>query len=141
MAGRLGAGARSSRPSEAEVLDSHHDRAGARTILGARGRALVAAGRGPVRHRPDPVAAAAAADSARRLGRLVGIDVAPYVKQVEAAGDKAFVEAIVFREDEVPTDVAAGYEDDPRRARRSADDCRWRRPATSPRRSSAPSAR
>jgi cell division protein FtsI/penicillin-binding protein 2 len=56
------------------------------------------------------VPAAQAGDSARRLAQLVGVDVAPYVKQVKAAGDKAFVEAIVFREPDVPTAVTEGYE-------------------------------
>lgn len=55
---------------------------------------------------PKPVAVA----SAGRLARLVGIDAAPYVAQVEAAGDQAFVEAIVFRRDDVPVEVAQGYD-------------------------------
>jgi cell division protein FtsI/penicillin-binding protein 2 len=46
--------------------------------------------------------------SARALAQLVGIDVAPYVKAVEAAGDQAFVEAIVFRKEELPTEVSSG---------------------------------
>src|SRR4051812_10672288 len=48
------------------------------------------------------------AQSARALARLVGIDVGPYVKAVKAAGDQAFVEAIVFRTDEVPAQVKSG---------------------------------
>ena len=55
------------------------------------------------------VGAAQAPDSARRLAQLVGIDVASYVKQVKAAGPKAFVQAIVFRQDEVPPAVMQGY--------------------------------
>ena len=38
---------------------------------------------------------------------------AAYAKRVEAAGDKAFVEAIVYRADEVPESVGDGYEDIP----------------------------
>jgi cell division protein FtsI/penicillin-binding protein 2 len=53
---------------------------------------------------------AQAGQSARRLAQLVGVDAAPYAKRVEAAGDKAFVEAIVFRKDDVPTAVAQGYQ-------------------------------
>ncbi len=48
------------------------------------------------------------AQSARALARLVGIDVAPYVKAVEAAGAQAFVEAIVFRREELPAAVSSG---------------------------------
>jgi cell division protein FtsI/penicillin-binding protein 2 len=50
-----------------------------------------------------------APDSAKRLAQLVGIDVAPYVKQVKAAGPKAFVQAIAFRQGQVPPAVMAGY--------------------------------
>ncbi|HEX4686847.1 MAG TPA: penicillin-binding transpeptidase domain-containing protein [Nocardioides sp.] len=50
-----------------------------------------------------------APESARRLAQLVGIDAASYVKQVKAAGPKAFVQAIAFRQDEVPPAVTAGY--------------------------------
>jgi cell division protein FtsI/penicillin-binding protein 2 len=35
--------------------------------------------------------------------------VAPYVKQVRAAGPKAFVQAIAFRQDEVPSAVSSQY--------------------------------
>jgi hypothetical protein len=56
------------------------------------------------------VPAQQAGESARRLADLVDVDAAPYVKQVEAAGDQAFVEAIVFRKDDVPTAVGAGYQ-------------------------------
>ena len=56
---------------------------------------------------------ARAGDSARRLAALVDIDAAPYVKRVEAAGDKAFVEAIVYRSEEVPRRRCAAYDDIP----------------------------
>ncbi|HEX3930268.1 MAG TPA: penicillin-binding transpeptidase domain-containing protein [Nocardioides sp.] len=55
------------------------------------------------------VSASKAAASARSLAQLVGIDVAPYVAQVKAAGPKAFVQAIVYRQDEVPSTVTAHY--------------------------------
>jgi len=58
------------------------------------------------------VPAGKAADSARRLAQLVGIDPAAYTKRVQAAGDKAYVEAIVFRKDDVPPSVD-GYQDIP----------------------------
>ena len=83
-------------------------------ITGAGGLALVI-NRPVVRLGIDrsQIGAGAAGGSARRLAELVGIDVAPYVKQVTAAGDKAFVEAIVYRQDEMPPAVLAGYEDIP----------------------------
>ena len=43
--------------------------------------------------------------------------MAPYVKAVRGAGDRAFVEAISFRKAEVPPAVLAGYEDITGRAR------------------------
>lgn len=81
-------------------------------IVGARGLKLVT-DRPVVRLGVDrsQVPAARAGESARELATLVGIDVGPYVKQVEAAGEKAFVEAIVYRSDEVPTAVATTYDD------------------------------
>lgn len=48
------------------------------------------------------------ADSARALAGLVGIDPGPYVKAVTAAGPQAFVEAIVFRREELPAAVTDG---------------------------------
>ncbi|MDQ4052972.1 MAG: penicillin-binding transpeptidase domain-containing protein [Actinomycetota bacterium] len=44
-------------------------------------------------------------ESAEALARAVDIDVAPYVALAKAAGDLAFVEAIVYRNDEVPQSV------------------------------------
>jgi hypothetical protein len=81
-------------------------------IIGAGGLALMADR--PVRRfgiDRSQVPAARAGESARRLAELVDIDVAPYVKQVEAAGDAAFVEAIVYRREDVPVAVARGYDD------------------------------
>jgi hypothetical protein len=81
-------------------------------ILGPHGVGLITE-RPVVRFGVDrlKVGAAQAPDSARRLAQLVGIDAAPYVKQVKAAGDKAFVQAIAFRRDEVPPSVMAQYND------------------------------
>ena len=42
-------------------------------------------------------AAADAADSATKLAKLVGVDPAAYVQQVEASGAEAFVPAITLR--------------------------------------------
>jgi cell division protein FtsI/penicillin-binding protein 2 len=79
-------------------------------ILGNRGVALVT-DRDVVRFGIDrtQVPAAQAGASARDLARLVGVEPAAYAAQVEASGDKAFVEAITLRKDEVPLDVARGY--------------------------------
>ncbi|HEX4470527.1 MAG TPA: penicillin-binding transpeptidase domain-containing protein [Nocardioides sp.] len=81
-------------------------------ILGPHGVGLVT-DRPVVRFGVDrlKVPASQAADSARRLAQLVGIDVAPYVSQVKAAGPKAFIQAIVYRQAEVPPSVTAHYTD------------------------------
>ncbi|TIC89334.1 penicillin-binding protein [Nocardioides sp. GY 10113] len=78
-------------------------------ITGAGGAAIVT--ERPVRRYgidKTKVGAQQAAASARRLAALVGIDEAPYVKQVRAAGDSAYVEAITYRRGEVPVEVDAG---------------------------------
>jgi cell division protein FtsI/penicillin-binding protein 2 len=71
-------------------------------ILGARGLALVTE-RQVSRVGIDKPAleGAQARASARALARVVGVDVKDYVKQVAAAGPQAFVEAIVYRREEV----------------------------------------
>jgi len=51
------------------------------------------------------VPAPAAADSARRLATLLGLDVEPYVAQVTKAGPKAFVQAISLRRGTVSNDL------------------------------------
>ncbi len=81
-------------------------------ILGARGLALVT-DRPVVRVGIDrtKVGPARVRSSARELARLVDIDVAPYVKRVEASGPEAFVEAIVYRQQEVPRGVLPGVAD------------------------------
>ena len=45
--------------------------------------------------------------SATELGRLIGIDVGGFVKQVAAAGPRAFVQGIVYRRTESPPSVLA----------------------------------
>jgi hypothetical protein len=89
----------------------------ATTVTARRGDILGPHGVGLVTERPVvrfgvdrlKVGAAQAPDSARTLARLVGIDAAAYVKQVKAAGPKAFIQAIVYRQDEVPPDVMRAY--------------------------------
>lgn len=75
-------------------------------IRGAGGKVLVTE-RPVVRYGIDRVRVSGpkAAAAARELATLVGIDVAPYVAAVKAAGDRAFVEAITYREGEVPPTV------------------------------------
>ena len=93
------------------------DTLAATTVAAKRGDILGPHGVGLVTERPVvrfgvdrlKVGAAQAPDSARRLAQLVGIDVAPYVKQVKDAGPKAFVQAIVYRQEEVPPAVTSGY--------------------------------
>jgi cell division protein FtsI/penicillin-binding protein 2 len=94
---------------EGEALD-------ASSVLADRGDILGAGGEPIVTERPvsrvgidkpqlqssDPAAAAQA------LATLVGIDPAPYAKAVKAAGAQAFVEAIVFRREELPAEVSNG---------------------------------
>jgi hypothetical protein len=46
--------------------------------------------------------------SANALARLLGIDAGDFVKQVTAAGPKAFVQGIVYRRDEAPAKVLGG---------------------------------
>ena len=55
-------------------------------------------------------------------------------------GTQAFVEAIVYRKEQVPPAVGRGYRRPSRAPGRSPTTCRSRRPASSPHRSSAPSA-
>ncbi|HWJ10459.1 MAG TPA: penicillin-binding transpeptidase domain-containing protein [Nocardioides sp.] len=86
------------------------------TLPSARGEITGAGGQALVTERPvvrigidkTVVRAAAAPASARALAELVDIEVAPFVKTVKAAGDKAFVEAITYRAAEVPAAVRSG---------------------------------
>lgn len=92
--------------SESEVLDRQTIAAQRGPITGQRDVPLVTL-RPVVRVGVDRsmVPFESAADSARKLAELVGIKPRPYVKAVRTAGDKAFVEAIVYRADDVPTQV------------------------------------
>ena len=89
-----------------EVLEATTIPATRGEILGASG-AVIVTDRPVLRFGIDrvQVSKAAAGDSARALAELVGVDVAPYVKAVRAAGDRAFVEAISYRKAEVPAGV------------------------------------
>jgi hypothetical protein len=86
------------------------------SVLADRGDILGAGGEPIVTERPvlrvgidkAQLEAADPAQSARALAALVGIDAGPYVKAVKAAGPQAFVEAIVFRRDEIPAAVSGG---------------------------------
>lgn len=75
-------------------------------IRGAGGKVLVTE-RPVFRYGIDRVQVSGqrAVASARELAALVGIDVGPYVTAVKEAGDRAFVEAITYREGEVPPAV------------------------------------
>lgn len=89
----------------------------ATTVEAKRGDILGPGGVGLVTERPvvrfgvdrTKVGPAAALDSARRLAQLLGIDVASYVKLVRASGPKAFIQAIVYRQEDVPPAVTAHY--------------------------------
>ncbi|HYG94869.1 MAG TPA: penicillin-binding transpeptidase domain-containing protein [Nocardioides sp.] len=91
----------------------------ARTIPSDRGDITGAGGEVLVTERPVVrvgidrvrVGARRAGASAAALAELVGIDVAPYVEAVEAAGDRAFVEAITFRKAELPAEVVTAADD------------------------------
>lgn len=96
---------------EGETLDTT-------TLLAERGDITGAGGERLVTERPvvrvgidrTKVKAAAAPAAARALAQLVDIEVKPFVAAVRAAGDKAFVEAITYRADEVPAAVRAGVD-------------------------------
>ena len=88
------------------------------TVSARRGDVTGAGGRALITDRPvtrfgidrSQVPVARAARSARELARLVGVDPGPYAALVEAAGERAFVEAIVLRRDEVPVEVGSTYQ-------------------------------
>lgn len=91
----------------AVVLDATPVAAARGDIAGAGDRLLVT-DRPVVRFGIDrtQVEPARAGESARRLARLLDLDPAAYARRVEAAGEEAFVEALVLRRDDV-TSVAA----------------------------------
>lgn len=80
-------------------------------IVGAGGEPLVTE-RPVVRFGIDKtlVDASRAAASARALAELVDIDAQEFAERVDAAGDKAFVEAIVLRKDDVTPDIGGSYD-------------------------------
>ncbi len=76
-------------------------------IVGARGLAVVT--QRPVNRigiDKTLVGASRALADARKLAQAVGIDAAGFVKSVKAAGDAAFVEAIVLRAEEVSSPMS-----------------------------------
>lgn len=84
------------------------DTLGLRTLAPARGDITGAGGAVLVTERPvlrygldkTKVEAPQVARSARRIARVLDVDVAAYVERAEAMGPDAFVEAIVLREDD-----------------------------------------
>jgi cell division protein FtsI/penicillin-binding protein 2 len=94
--------------SEGMTLDLTPIPARRGAILGSGGARLVTE-RPVVRFGIDrsQVPARRAGASARRLAALADIDAAAYGRRVTAAGDRAFVEAIVYRRGEVPDAMAA----------------------------------
>jgi cell division protein FtsI/penicillin-binding protein 2 len=93
------------------VLDTTPIGATRGDILGAGGVALVTK-RPVVRVGIDrgQVPKARAGRSAAQLAALVDVTPGPFVSAVEGAGDKAFVEAITFRQADLPQAVVRGYE-------------------------------
>ncbi|ASN53563.1 penicillin-binding transpeptidase domain-containing protein [Sinomonas sp. R1AF57] len=93
---------------EAEVLTLATTAPPRADILGAGGTALVTA-RPVLRVGIDKakVPAEGQSDAAAKLAALLKVDPAEYAKQVAAAGEKAFVEAIVLRDEagRTPTDL------------------------------------
>jgi cell division protein FtsI/penicillin-binding protein 2 len=79
------------------------------TILGAGDRPIVAP-RPVLRVGVDKTTLkpAAVTPSATSLARLVSIDVRGFVKQVRAAGPRAFVQGIVYRRNQTPPAVLSG---------------------------------
>ena len=98
-------------------LEGHGTILSASTVQPQRGDILGPGGVGLVTERPvlrfgvdkHKVTGPAALASARELAQLLGIDVASYVKLVKGAGSEQFVEAIVYRQAEVPPAVMDGY--------------------------------
>ena len=99
---------------EGDVLDAVSQPTDRGDITGAGGEVLVTE-RPVVRVGIDRirVKAASAPASAKALADLVGISAAPYVKAVRGAGARAFVEAITYREGEVPPAVQSRLADIP----------------------------
>ena len=85
----------------------------ATTIAAKRGEITGAGGRPIVTERQvvdvgvdkSHVTPARAEELAHRVAEVTGIDAGPYVKQVKAAGDQAFVRAITYRVEDIPKPV------------------------------------
>ncbi|MBM7508333.1 cell division protein FtsI/penicillin-binding protein 2 [Nocardioides salarius] len=92
---------------EGEVLDASTLGASRGDVVGAGGEPIVTE-RPVVRLGVDrgAVSPKQAVRAAERLAGLADLDVAAYRDRVEAAGERAFVEAIVYRAAEVPGPVA-----------------------------------
>lgn len=93
--------------TEGETLDTTPIGARRGDITGDGGQTLVTQ-RPVVRLGVDrsQVSKAEAVAAARQLAGLVDIDAAAYAKEVRKAGEQAFVEAITYREEEVPPAAA-----------------------------------
>ncbi len=59
------------------------------------------------------IKAAKVRSSARRVAQLLDLDVKPFVERAAAAGDKAFIEAIVLRPEDARDRVPPSYDDVP----------------------------
>ncbi len=96
----------------ASVLDATSLRGARGDILGAGGVRLVT-DRPVVRVGIDrgKVEATQAGSSATALARLVGVAPGPFRRRVVAAGELAFVEAVTYRADDLPAEVASRYTD------------------------------
>ncbi|ANH37600.1 Beta-lactam-inducible penicillin-binding protein [Nocardioides dokdonensis FR1436] len=97
---------------DGEVLDASTLGAERGDVRGAGGARLVTA-RPVMRFGVDrgQVSKKQALRAAGRLAALAGLDAAAYRDRVAASGDEAFVEAIVYRRDDVPSALAQGYPD------------------------------
>lgn len=93
-----------------EVLDATPVRAARGEITGAGGQVVVT-DRPVLRFGIDrsQVQATQAPKSAKALADLLGIDAKRFVKQVTAAGPKAFIEGLVIRRGEVSAEVESSY--------------------------------
>ena len=107
---RLPPGAVAPKLQKDEVLQQSSTAAPRGAVLGARGQRLVTDR--PVRRfgiDKTQVPGRRAPESARELAALLGTDGDSLAGRVRAAGDKAFVEAIVLRTTDVTPRIANGY--------------------------------
>ena len=107
VAGRLGPGTHRAEPERGGDPRHPGRRRARRDPRRRRHEAGHRAGRGPLRHRPVAGPGEAGRPGRPQLAALVDIDAAAYAKRVVAAGEQAFVEAIVYRRGEVPDALAA----------------------------------